>query len=831
MKTYFDNANITKRHFAILGKTSDLFCNDALQLQYLDELLHAHLKKLGYQRVIFYSPKLMLYCMDEESYGHTLSHGGAVMPARPSEHKQKRQIKLGPLSTRIPSSATAPEKKSESKSGSWNLGKMNSKGAIEIMDKYMKEDGIKTALIVMDTDFFITSFREVVGEGGRQLDITKDVQATLSDWNRNRRDKNIVVWIFQESSAADLAERLKGNFIWDRFFCPMFKEKAESRVGTVIDIPAAGSGEIKNLINYHRIMHGMPVDLAFLDAAAQELEKLSRGQGMFPGDDYRKSMMDMAVLSSLIEDMKNTGGVSMENIELRCGKKEHVSAFTKIEELSGMVDFKRYVYELSGNAKASNVQRKAEIVFKDRLMRHPASGGKEAVNLHISLVGNPGTGKSTVAKLMGEVFHELGLLPTGHVVKVTRDDLVAGYIGQTAMKTKERINEAIGGVLFIDEAYTLARGGENDYGQEAIDTILEAMTDRIGEFSVIVAGYPDEIDMLLKKNPGFKSRFSERITIEDYTAKELTDIFTNDAKKNGFQIDGELAAVLEEFMQRYYDGTPKGHGGEWANARTVINLSRKMRDSCRASGGTELGIEHVPHGLKKHLESEASKPTLSATISERQLDLPRADIFKADDEINIPKMEQAVLFIENMTADGSVFYGTGFLITPNGHFITCNHVIENAMEIKARVRTANNDISEDKTYKCELMSASKDLDIALLKLDGSGLPYLTIEGNNLYKYEKGENVCMSGYPFGKRTAQDCSYFAGKIASTIMDQHEYDCINIDMSGKSGNSGSAVLDMKTGNVIGVFRGSITEGEGLVEEINYMRPIKYFWKNFVK
>jgi len=137
---------------------------------------------------------------------------------------------------------------------------------------------------------------------------------------------------------------------------------------------------------------------------------------------------------------------------------------------------------------------------------------------------------------------------------------------------------------------------------------------------------------------------------------------------------------------------------------------------------------------------------------------------------------------------------------------------------------------EERIYQCELMSTFKELDIALLKIEAQDLPYLVIESSNRYKFQKGSEVCMSGYPFGERTAHDCSYFTGKIASKRIDQYGLDCVNLDISGKCGNSGSAVLDMATGNVIGVFKGSITEGDRHVEEFNFMRPIKYFWKNFI-
>ena len=230
-------------------------------------------------------------------------------------------------------------------------------------------------------------------------------------------------------------------------------------------------------------------------------------------------------------------------------------ALDELNELIGLAETKKEIASLSNYIQMR--QKRDEMGLKS-----------PNVSYHCVFTGNPGTGKTTVARILASIYKDLGILSSGHLVETDRSGLVAEYVGQTAVKTNKIIDEALDGVLFIDEAYSLVQGGKEDYGKEAIATLLKRMEDDRDRLVVILAGYTNEIEEFINSNPGLRSRFNRYIHFADYTAVELYDIFCLMMKKNEYIMSDETSELLKKHLTEVVNNKPKDFG----NARFVRNL-------------------------------------------------------------------------------------------------------------------------------------------------------------------------------------------------------------------------------------------------------------------
>lgn len=245
-------------------------------------------------------------------------------------------------------------------------------------------------------------------------------------------------------------------------------------------------------------------------------------------------------------------GISVRQADEREGIEQ---VFAELNSLVGMEKIKKLVIEINAYIMIQGERRNRGLAA-------------EPMVLHMIFKGNPGTGKTTVARILGRAFKKIGLLSKGHLIEVERADLVGEFIGHTAQKTREIIRKAIGGILFIDEAYSLARGGEKDFGKEAIDTLVKAMEDNKDDLILILAGYKGEMEIFLRSNPGLRSRFPIQLEFPDYRIEELFEIGQSMLSSREYVLTAGARTKIREILYDQADSNELITG----NARFIRNL-------------------------------------------------------------------------------------------------------------------------------------------------------------------------------------------------------------------------------------------------------------------
>ena len=258
------------------------------------------------------------------------------------------------------------------------------------------------------------------------------------------------------------------------------------------------------------------------------------------------------------DDKSLTSAISVEPGKIEMDPQQRVEELLKeLDALVGLENIKKSVKSLINYVKIRKLREENELP-------------NPPLSLHMVFMGNPGTGKTTVARILSELYRAIGVLTKGQLVEVDRSGLVAGFVGQTAIKTSEAVKSALGGILFIDEAYSLAPdvGSGNDFGHEAIETLLKLMEDHRDDLIIIVAGYSRQMERFIASNPGFESRFNRYFEFEDYNGEELNEIFSLMCANSEYVLDNDAKNYALEYFEKLYDLRDNNFG----NARYARNF-------------------------------------------------------------------------------------------------------------------------------------------------------------------------------------------------------------------------------------------------------------------
>lgn len=297
----------------------------------------------------------------------------------------------------------------------------------------------------------------------------------------------------------------------------------------------------------------------YMLAAEQMLKMAKQSDGQLQKTRYRRAKSIVEFAENIGAEKRTAKGEEEEtggNVSVSKNDKITLEeALKRLNELEGLGTVKKKVSDWVDQIKVFRLRKQRGLPVPD-------------MSYHLVFTGNPGTGKTTVARLMAQIYCALGVLKEGHLVEVDRSGLVAGYVGQTAVKTKDVLKKAYGGVLFIDEAYSLVGGGSNDFGQEAIDAVLKEMEDKRDNLVVIVAGYDKPMEKFISSNPGLRSRFKNFIHFPDYTGEELYNIFARMCAKDSYAPDADTGRALGLYFRKMYEKRNENFG----NGRDVRNL-------------------------------------------------------------------------------------------------------------------------------------------------------------------------------------------------------------------------------------------------------------------
>lgn len=602
-KSYFAKDRFKHHIFCYYGATNDLFVDESLLPLNIYQSLHRELKLQGYERILFFDCVKGVTFLDAESRKRW-SPQSEQQSDQPSANRSVAS-KVRTRGNILTNNAAAVQQAPRAPEGPvQTFITVSEEEMLHYAEHFMVDASMATAIIFEDGLNVLEVFQNV--HNGSAL---KGLFKAVGGLAQQIDNRNVMIFLFN-CGQQKVKDELHGPQ-WGSTWTYLDEPHARTHF-----IPAPTDREVRLALNYQRVRGykdrqsqkdlRLQVDVDNLDKISHLIcakIKRNRAENANTGSSADPDELTAATLSGAMRHLYQRFILSGRKLDLDasrqiCRQSDTRPAMERLRDLIGMQALKDAVADF---IQYSGQERGEQPEPSLRLEPPTPQASRKSQNLNFIFTGNPGTGKSTAAVLLGEILSEHGLLPSGHTIKTSPGKMIGQYIGHSEANTRALVEQAMGGVLFIDEAYEMLSSPNhpNDFKTGIMTQLVDDTESHMGEFSVVMAGYPDQMKELMERgNPGLKSRFNNWIHIDDYSPEELAQIFHKMACDENLAVSEELSAMLPSFFENWYYESMD----EWGNARAVRNLINDMRKAMR--GEHTLTPALIPEKYKAYASNK-----------------------------------------------------------------------------------------------------------------------------------------------------------------------------------------------------------------------------------